>query len=41
MQTILLISYSDKADNANSPVDTADSIAPHKFTIDKSTFWNN
>ena len=29
------ISYSDKADNANSPVDTADSVAPYKFTIDK------
>lgn len=30
------ISYTDEADNVNSSIDTADSIAPYKFTVDKN-----
>lgn len=30
------ISYVDKSGNANSAVDTADSVAPYKFTVDKN-----
>ncbi|TGY39936.1 hypothetical protein E5347_16180 [Clostridium sartagoforme] len=30
------ISYIDEADNVNSSIDTADSVAPYKFTVDKN-----